>query len=93
MNDTTTTTSTEIPGKLAGIIACVLGGIGILFFGIIFVPLAFIAAIIGTIAAVKHKNPTVIWINALAWVLTVIGFFTSPLLWGLFFGGALLAGR
>ena len=92
MNDTTTT-STEVPGKLAGIIACVLGGIGILFFGIIFVPLAVVAAIIGTIAAVKHKNTTVIWINALAWVLTIIAFSTSPLLLAMLFGGAFLAGR
>ena len=82
MNDTTTT-STNSPGKLAGIIACVLGGISIFFFGFILVPLAAIAAIIGTIAAVKHKNATAIWINVLAWGLVVIGFSTSPFLWTL----------
>ncbi len=81
MNDTTTTTPTKSPGKLSGIIACVLGGVSIFFFSAIFVPLAAIAAIIGTVAAVKNKNTNAIWINVLAWGLTVIGFSKSLVLW------------
>lgn len=67
-------------GVMAGIIACVLAILGILFLGTIFVPLAFIAAVIGTIIAVKNKNIKGIGVNVLAWVLTFIGLITSPVL-------------
>ena len=67
-------------GMVAGIIACVLAVLGILFLGIVFVPLAAIVALIGTIYAVKGKNIAGIGVNVLAWVLVLIGFFTSPLL-------------
>lgn len=68
------------PGMMAGIIACVLAVLGILFLGVVFVPLAAIVALIGTIIAVKNKNMKSIGVNVLAWVLTIIGFFTSPVL-------------
>ncbi|MDP8033245.1 hypothetical protein QJU43_03050 [Pasteurella atlantica] len=67
-------------GMTAGIIACVLAILGILFLGTIFVPLAAITALIGTIIAVKNKNFAGIGVNVLAWVLTLIGLFTSPIL-------------
>lgn len=67
-------------GVMAGIIACVLAVLGILFLGTIFVPLAFITALIGTIIAVKNKNIKGIGVNVLAWVLTFIGLITSPVL-------------
>jgi len=67
-------------GMVAGIIACVLAVLGILFLGIVFVPLAAIVALIGTISAVKGRNIAGIGVNVLAWVLVLIGFFTSPLL-------------
>ena len=67
-------------GMVAGIIACVLAVLGILFLGIVFVPLAAIVALIGTISAVKGRNIAGIGFNVLAWVLVLIGFFTSPLL-------------
>lgn len=67
-------------GVMAGIIACVLAVLGILFLGTIFVPLAFITAVIGTIIAVKNKNIKGIGVNVLAWVLTLIGLITSPIL-------------
>jgi hypothetical protein len=67
-------------GTLAGIFACIFGILGILFLGIIFVPLGFIVAIIGTIGAVRSRDPASIGINLLGWVLVIIGFFTSPLL-------------
>ena len=67
-------------GKTAGIIACILAICGILFLGIIFIPLACIVALIGTIVAIKNTNPSGIAICVLAWVLIIIGFVTSPLL-------------
>lgn len=67
-------------GMVAGIIACVLAVLGILFLGTIFVPLAAITALIGTIIAVKNKNIKGIGVNVLAWVLTLVGLFTSPIL-------------
>ena len=77
------------PGMMAGIIACVLAVLGILFLGLVFVPLAAIVALIGTISAVKHKNAKSIGVNVLAWVLVLIGLVTSPVLLGLLgFAGA-----
>lgn len=75
-------------GVMAGIIASVLAVLGILFLGTIFVPLATITALIGTIIAVKNKNIKGIGVNILAWVLTLIGLFTSPILLGLLGMGA-----
>lgn len=67
-------------GLVAGIIACVLAVLGILFLGIVFVPLAAVVALIGTIIAIKNKNIAGIGVNILAWVLVVIGLMTSPVL-------------
>ncbi|MFU2077292.1 hypothetical protein [Avibacterium endocarditidis] len=67
-------------GLVAGLIACVLAVLGILFLGFIFVPLAFITALIGTIIAVKNRNLAGIGVNILAWVLVLIGLMTSPVL-------------
>lgn len=67
-------------GLLANGIACILAVLGILFLGIIFVPLAAITAIIGSIKAFKNKNLSSIGLNILAWVLVLIGFITSPIL-------------
>ena len=67
-------------GMVAGIIASVLAVLGILFLGTVFVPLAAITAIIGTIIAVKNKNGGGIGVNILAWVLIIIGLVTSPML-------------
>ncbi|MEM6484358.1 MAG: hypothetical protein AAF662_05175 [Pseudomonadota bacterium] len=71
------------PGNVAGIIACILAVMGIFTIGTLFVPIAAIAALIGTITSVKNKNSTGIGINVLAWVLTIVGFATSPVLWAL----------
>jgi hypothetical protein len=67
-------------GMVAGIIASVLAVLGIFFLGIVFVPLAIITAIVGTIIAVKNKNAGGIGVNILAWVLIAVGFATSPML-------------
>ena len=70
-------------GKTAGIIACVSAVLGILFLGFIFVPLAAVIAIFGTIKAIKNSNGAGIGINILAWVLIIIGLVTSPVLLGM----------
>ena len=67
-------------GKTAGIIACVCAVLGILFLGFIFVPLAALVALFGTIIAIKNKNVAGIGINIFAWILIIIGLFTSPVL-------------
>jgi hypothetical protein len=67
-------------GMVAGVIACVLAVLGILFLGFIFVPLAAIVAAFGTFIAVKNKNLAGIGVNGLAWVLAIVGLMTSPLL-------------
>lgn len=71
-------------GVMAGIIACVLAVLGILFLGFIFVPIAAIVALIGTIIAIKNKNIRGIGINILAWVLVLVGLLTSPMLLAIF---------
>ncbi len=70
-------------GMVAGIIACVLAVLGILFLGTIFVPIAAIVALIGTIIAVMNGNMAGIGVNVLAWILTVVGLITSPMLLGI----------
>lgn len=70
-------------GKTAGIIACVLAICGILFVGVLFVPIAIIVALVGTFVAIKNKNPSGIGICILAWVLIIVGMFTSPVLLGM----------
>jgi len=75
-------------GMVAGIIAIVLAILGILFLGFIFVPLAAIVALFGTVIAVSHKNVGAIGVNILAWILTIIGLFTSPVLLALLGIGA-----
>jgi len=70
-------------GQMAGLIACVLAVLGILFLGIIFVPLAAIVALIATVLAVKNKHWGGIGVALLAWILTAVGLSLSPFLWGL----------
>jgi len=60
--------------------ACVFAVLGILFLGVVFVPLAFIASLVGTILAAKTRDVASILVNVSAWILVVIGFSTSPLL-------------
>lgn len=71
-------------GNLPGLIACILATVGILTIGTIFVPLAFIVTSAGLIISAKNKSTGGIFINLLAFVLVVIGFYTSPGLWLIF---------
>ena len=75
-------------GMTAGIIACVLAVLGILFIGTIFVPIAFVVLIIGFAIAIKNKSIGGIGVNILALILTVIGLFTSPVLLALIYGAS-----
>jgi hypothetical protein len=67
-------------GLVAGVIAIIFAIIGILFFGIVFVPLAALVAVFGTFIAVKNRNIAGIGVNVLAWVLVIVGLMSSPLL-------------
>lgn len=77
---------TNNAGSTAGIIACVLAVLGILTLGTVFVPLAAIVALFGTLGAMAHMNFSGIGINILAWILVVVGFATSPVLLVLIIG-------
>ena len=48
--------------------------------GMVFVPLAAIVALVGMIIAAKNAYWGGIGINVLAWVLALVGLFTSPAL-------------
>jgi len=80
MSEENTVVAKQGTGMVAGIIASVLAVLGILFLGTVFVPLAIVTAIIGTIIAIKNKNNGGIGVNILAWILIIIGFVTSPML-------------
>jgi len=67
-------------GVVPGIIACVFAILGIFTIGMVFVPLAAIVALIGTIIAAKNAHWGGIGVNMLAWILTLVGLFTSPTL-------------
>ena len=65
-----------IPASLSSVFAV----LGIFTFGIVFIPIAFVLGIIGTIFSVKNKNKTGMGLSVLAWVLVIIGFLLSPVL-------------
>jgi len=67
-------------GMVPGIIACVLAVLGIFTVGIVFVPLAAVMALVGTIIAAKNAHWGGAGVNVLAWVLTLVGLFASPAL-------------
>ena len=64
--------------NVLGILSIVFAILGIFFLGIVFVPLAFLCAITATYQAVKKQASLVIAI--LAWILTIVGLITSPVL-------------
>lgn len=66
------------PSLALPIITIVLAILGIFTFGLIFIPIAFICAIIATISAIKNRNSTYIGLTVLAWVFSIIGFVVSP---------------
>jgi hypothetical protein len=74
--------TTKNSGIIPGLIACVLAILGIFTIGIVFIPLAAFVALIGTIVAIKNINLGGIGIAVLAWILTIFGFASSPVLLG-----------
>jgi hypothetical protein len=82
-------------GVLAGLLGCVFGVLGILSWGIIFVPLAALCAIVGLFRGIVGGSAAGIGTSLIAGVLTAIGFATSPSLWLLTAGliGASLPAR
>lgn len=67
-------------GMIGNIFACIFATLGILTIGTIFVPLAALIAIIGAINSLLTRHIASIGINILAWILIVVGFFSSPVL-------------
>lgn len=65
-------------GTNYGLLACVMAVMGTITIGMLFVPLAIIAALIGTIKSVKTNNKVGIGVNVLAWIFTIIAVATSP---------------
>lgn len=68
-------------GITPAIISCILAVLGIFTLGILFIPLAACTALIATIVALKNRHFGGIGLAILAWVLTIVGFASSPVLW------------
>jgi hypothetical protein len=77
-------------GVLAGLFGCVFGLLGIFTWGLIFVPLSAICALVGSFRGIAGRSITGIGCSLLAGMLAVFGFVVSPSLWVLT-GAALLA--
>lgn len=68
-------------GVLAGLLGCILALLGIFTVGVVFVPLAAICALVGLVRASNPLSGAGIGVSLLAIALSVVGFFTSPVLW------------
>ncbi len=79
-------------GLIAGLLGCVFGVLGILTFGIVFVPLAALCSVIGLLRGVVGLNASGIGVSLLGGVLTMVGFIVSPSLW-LLAGGLFVASQ
>ncbi len=72
--------SSQMTGVIPASLSSVFAILGIFTLGIVFIPIAFILGILGTVFSVKSKNKTGIGLSILAWVLVIIGFLLSPVL-------------
>ncbi len=70
-----------VAGQFAALMACALALFGIFTIGWFFVPIAFICAVCGTFQSITNGNSRGFFICILAWLLVILGFFTSPSLW------------
>src|SRR5215472_2337449 len=68
-------------GVLAGLLGCVFGLLGIFTWGLIFVPLSAICALVGSFRGIAGRSITGIGCSLLAGMLAVFGFVVSPSLW------------
>lgn len=75
-------------GNTAGILAIVFAILGIFFLGILFVPLAFICAIITTIKTIKGIASKLV--TVIAWILLAVAIVTSPTILALFGAGSVV---
>jgi hypothetical protein len=79
-------------GLIAGAFGCILGVLGILTSGLVFVPLATLCAVIGLVNGISRLNFAGVGLSALAAILSLIGFAASPSLW-LISGGLFVASQ
>ncbi len=68
----------EKQGQTAAILGIVFGLISIFVLGMLFVPLATVCAGIGLYRSIRHKYMPAIGMSVLAFILTLVGLFTSP---------------
>ncbi len=80
MNTSTQTITIEKYGMTVSIIAIVLAILGIFTIGTLFVPLAFICTLFALYRSIRHKYFPATGMAALAFVLCLVGLFTSPAL-------------
>lgn len=69
------------PARTLGIVSCVFGVLGILTFGILFVPLAVLFATFGLFWGLSGKSASGIGFSLLGAFLSALGFLVSPTLW------------
>jgi len=79
-------------GIIAGVLACVFAVLGILTFGILFVPIAALCAVIGLLRAAIAFNISGLAVSALGLILSIVGVATSPSLL-LVLGGIFVASQ
>ena len=77
------------PGLLAGIFGCIFAVLGILTFGIIFIPLAVLCSIAGLIRGILGASISGICVSIIGIFLSICGYIVSPSLWLLTAGLAL----
>ena len=66
---------------IAAIFACIFGILGIIYLGVIFVPLAALCTAIGIVRSLIIKNYNALFVAILGGILTIIGFIVSPSMW------------
>lgn len=70
----------SLRGAVIGLFACALAVAGLFYYSHILVPLSAVAALVGTLIAIKDKAWIGFAINVLAWGLVVYCLFAMPAL-------------
>lgn len=66
---------------VAAVLGCAFGVLGILTIGAIFVPLAAFCTLGAVIDGLWEMKPSIIFIALIGFILTIIGWATSPGMW------------
>ena len=79
-------------GVLLGIVGCCFGILGIVLFGLIFVPLAILCSFLGLLRGMMHRSAAGLAASVVGLLLSAVGFCLSPSLL-LLTGGLLVAAQ